>query len=338
MHLADRITVLAALGQKLEEDIQTADHPVLQNACRENPWFTPENSLTAISAITKAFLDPSLLQEWLQAYEINEESPKNKLGLILAGNIPLVGFHDILCGFLAGYQSQIKLSSKDQVLNQYMLKSLIEIDPQVEDYFCLSERISGVQKLVATGGESAGMHFRYYFRDIDHIIRDNRSSVAVLSGEESEADLTELGRDIFLYFGLGCRNITKLYLPEGFDPDRLFKAIYPYYEVINHHKYKNNYDYNFAIYSLGQEKFLTNDFLILKKDPAIFSRIAALHYENYPDMDWVQKELEKNRNKIQCVAANHCIPGWDTLKFGTCQNPGLSDYADGIDTMKFLTE
>ena len=337
MQLQDRIHALTQLGDRVKQSDVDLTRAVFAKAIIDNPWFTESGIEQALEGIVSEFLNGSRLTEWAEAYTIDNSSPKI-VGLVLAGNIPLVGFHDVLCVFIAGHKSLIKYSHKDKVLLQWMIKLLKEIDPRTEEYFIEVEQLKGMDAVIATGGATAATHFNYYFSKYPHIIRRNRSSVAVLNSEDSDDMIKALGKDIFTYFGLGCRSISKIYLPEGFNTDRVFENIIDYADVIHHNKYKNNFDYSHALYILAQQPFLTNNFLILKEDAALSSRISCLHYEWYDSLDSVQVDLESRREDLQCVSSNLTINGFAIVPLGQCQQPKLEDYADHIDTLDFLIE
>lgn len=337
MKLEDRIAVLDQLGTLLQQN----DHPKIEaliaTAKIHNQWFTTENIKNSIEAISTEFLASEKLIPWADQYGITDKSQRT-IGVVMAGNIPMVGFHDLLCSFIAGHKTMLKCSSKDDILIPGLLELMNEIDPRSSAYFDKVDRLKGFDAVVATGGDTAAVHFEYYFSKYPHIIRKNRSSVAILDGTETTEELIALGADVFDYFGLGCRSVSKLYIPQDYNTDALFEAFYHYKEVIHHNKYKNNFDYNHAIYVLTLEPFLTNDFIILREDPAVASRIACLHYERYGDLVQVQKELSVIKDQLQCVSSKQSLEGWDHIALGQCQKPGLNDYADYVDTMQFLTQ
>jgi len=336
MKLADRINLLVELGKEMSlshcKKIQLA---TLQ-AHQENQWFTPQNSHKSIQAICNQFLQKNLLENWIKNYNIEGVEAKN-IGLVLAGNIPLVGFHDLLCTFISGHKSTIKPSSKDKVLIEAVIGILNDIEPKTKPQFEIVDKLADFDAVIATGSNNTALHFEYYFREYPKIIRKNRTSVAILAANESSEELKSLAADVFDYFGLGCRNVSKIYVPDGYDLDQIFEAFYIYRHVIDHNKYKNNYDYNNAIFLLGQSKFLTNDFIILKEDESLHSRIASLHYEYYTDLQNVKRQIVNLKENIQCVSTNLALTVIQTVPLGNCQNPGLSDYADSVDTMNFLT-
>jgi hypothetical protein len=301
-----------------------------------NAWFTPESVEKAIKAIA-ATLNEADLTIWLNRYDLSNNTSPKKIGLILAGNIPLVGFHDVLCVLVSGNHAMIKASSQDARLIKHILGILVHIDGRFADQFSFVERLVDFDAVIATGSNNSSRYFDYYFSKVPHIIRKNRNSVALITGNESNDELYNLGHDIFDYFGLGCRNVSKLMIPKGYNLATFFEAIEPYNEIINHNKYGNNYGYNRSIYLVGQEPHLDNNFLILREDKALSSPLAVLFYEYYDDLASAQKTLAEQAENIQCVvsAATLTIPS-QVVAFGQSQQPALWDYADGIDTMDFL--
>jgi len=332
----ERIKILVELGRKLTRENENFEKAKVK-AFAHNPWFTTENIDKAVQSIRKYFLDKMLLSKWIENYPVPESSLKN-VGLIMAGNIPLVGFHDLLCVFVAGHRSRIKLSSKDEVLMKFVLDELIRIDARCELYFSIEERLSEIDAVIATGSNNTSRYFEYYFGKYPNIIRKNRNGVAVLTGDEEEDDLRTLSADFFDFFGLGCRNITKLYVPESYDFEPMLGIFDEMEAISHHHKYRNNFDYNFALYLLNKDKFLVSKTLILKEDPSYISRIACLHHESYTDLKLLKNKLESDEEMIQCIATKTGVQfGFESeIKLGDTQIPSLTDYADGVDTMDFL--
>lgn len=301
---------------------------VLRMAEIHNPWFTQENLLLSLEQ-WGLVLNTEKLQKWVDFYNYTENP--QKVGIIMAGNIPMVGFHDLLSVQLSGHTAWVKTSSKDDVLMNWIIKFLQDENEEFKTSIQKVERLQNVDAVIATGSNNTARYFEYYFKNIPHIIRKNRTSVAVITGKETDEDLKNLANDIFTYFGLGCRNVTKIYLPNQYRIDSLFEAFYDWNSIINHPKYANNYDYNRAIYLMGNEKFLDNNFVILRESQDLHSPIGVVHYEYYSDLNEVKVELMEQEEKIQCMV------GLDMpVKFGQTQKPSLMDYADGIDTMKFL--
>jgi hypothetical protein len=277
------------------------------------------------------------LEKWLENESGNPEIKMHSIGLILAGNIPIVGFHDILCVLASGHKALIKLSSQDQKFIPYILNKLIEIEPAFQLQISYIDRLKDFDAVIATGSNNTSRYFDYYFSKVPHIIRKNRNSVAILNGEESKEDLKALGHDIFDYFGLGCRNVSKLYVPKDYVFEEFFESIEEFKSVADHHKYNNNYDYNKSIFLVNLDKHLDNGFILLKEDSRFVSPLAVLYYEEYHNIEQLGSELIKNEDLIQCIVSNSKLP-LSTVPFGQSQCPGLFDYADGVDTMKFLRE
>lgn len=316
-----------------------------------NGWFTPENQQASLNAIVEEFLHEDKLNAWLSGYKIipiagegflpqpgPDGEGQKTVGLVLAGNIPLVGFHDILCVYVAGHKAQIKLSSKDEYVLPYLLRLLAKFDEAAEAYFQLVDKMEGYDAVIATGSNNSARYFETYFAKVPNIIRKNRNAVAVLSGTETEAEMRALGHDVFQYFGLGCRNVSKLYVPAGYDFNPLLHVFHEWKTLQNHTKWKNNFDYNYALTTLNKESFHLTGPLMVLEDPAITSRIGTLHFEYYTDKAVLEAELADRAEEIQLVV---CQPGYletalPTFAFGAAQRPGLADYADGVDTLAFL--
>lgn len=323
----ERIDLLVRLG----EYMQSGDEAWLEakeRARNRNAWFDTESINMAVQGIADRFLKEELLTEWINSYPAPKHSVK--VGIVMAGNIPLVGFHDFLCGFITGHSLFIKLSSKDDVLLRHLVDKLIEWQPAVAEQVTFAENLKGCDAYIATGSNNTARYFEQYFGKYPNIIRRNRTSVAILTGEESGDDLLQLGKDIFSYYGLGCRNVTKVFLPEGYDVRVLLDGLRPYGDIIHHHKYKHNYDYYLAIYLLNRVPYLSNDFLLMIENKEPFSAVSVLHYGFYKDKAELLESLQTDDN-IQCIVDNVNIP------YGQSQFPILEDYADGTDTMMFLS-
>ncbi len=299
----------------------------------KNGWFTKENVLFAIESWGN-LLTENHLHGWLEKYDMKNVQPKT-VALIMAGNIPLVGFHDLLAVLLTGNSALVKLSSNDPVLIPFISDYLAQLSPSLTGRIKFTEGpLKSFDSVIATGSNNTARYFEYYFGKVPHIIRKNRNSVAVLTGRERPEDLYALGRDIFRYYGLGCRSVSKLFVPEGYDFDAFFNAIYAYNPIINQAKYANNYDYNKAVYLMSEYKILDNGFLILKNDKSYTSPIATLFYEGYTQLDTLKRQFQKDSEHLQCVVGNGIMD--NEVPFGSTQNPSLTDYADGLDTVEFL--
>ncbi|MEY2950534.1 MAG: hypothetical protein RLZZ248_1735 [Bacteroidota bacterium] len=341
MILQDRIKILNELNHFIQSEKSTIGH-VMEAAYLKNKWFTVANQQLALQAIADHYLAPSLLENWTNNYSLEERYPLShkKVALIPAGNIPLVGFHDVLCIFLTGHSMVIKYSEKDQVLTPFIVRKLTElaekrgVEWKVEEV----EQLKDYDAVIATGSNNTARYFEYYFGHNPNIIRRNRNGIALLNGRESKKDLSALGMDVFQYFGLGCRNISKLYVPKDYNFDLLLEALYEFKEVMWHEPYKNNFDYNYAVHSLGRESFQANGCILIKESETIPSRIGVLHFEYYQTLDGLKDKLLQEKDSIQCLVAKEpfSVAGIESFRFGEAQQPNLFNYADGIDTLSFL--
>lgn len=326
----------------------TKDTSVLQNAIfyddfvalielsqSHNGWFTQEQVYFSLQSWAAALTETNL-NLWLSKYNFSKTTPK-KVGLILAGNIPLVGFHDFLSVLISGHYAVIKTATNDQHLLKFLAKYLITIEPKLNEKITFVEgKLEGFDAVIATGSNNTARYFEYYFKDIPSIIRKNRNSVAVLNGKETHEELVGLGEDIFRYFGLGCRNVSKFFVPKGYNFDPFFQAIYEYRDVILYEKYANNYDYNKAVFLMSNFKLLDNEFLTIKEDASYSSPISSVFYEYYDDLNQIKLRLENDADQIQCIVSKDLISG--SIPFGQTQQPKLWDYADTLDTLDFLSK
>lgn len=305
----------------------------IESAQHYNGWFTPEQMRYALQSWAQALTENNLTT-WLQPYDFSTTQPKT-VGLVLAGNIPLVGFHDVLSVLVSGHKALVKTSSNDQIMVPFLVDYLIACEPRIADYITFTEgKLEGFEAVIATGSNNTARYFEYYFKDKPSIIRKNRNSVAVLDGTETKEDLMQLGEDIFRYFGLGCRNVSKLFVPEGYSFDPFFAAMYTYKDCIQYDKYANNYDYNKAVFLMSLFSILDNGFLTLKEDSGYASPISSIFYEYYSDLSLVQERLEREKDQLQCIVSKGIVT--DSIPFGKTQRPELWDYADHVDTLAFL--
>ena len=340
MKLDDRIAVLDQLGRQLLSEDDEFLTALMKRTAFHNGWFTLAAQQRALRAVASNFLSADKLREWAAAYpQLFSPAPRRQktIGLVLAGNIPLVGMHDIVAVFLAGHAAQLKLSSKDPYVLPYLLRRLAKIDPATEPYFKVVENLRNFDAIIATGSNNSSRYFEAYFGKYPHIIRRNRNAVAVLTGEETREELRRLGDDVFSYFGLGCRNVSKLYVPRDYDFGPLLEVFHEWKELQNHTKWKNNFDYNFALLTLNKEPFLHNGALILREDEGLASHIAGLFYAYYDDLGAAAQEIRDRDGGIQLTVARPGTLPLPTYDFGTAQQPALTDYADGVDTLAFLT-
>lgn len=333
--LQQRINALKKLGEYLLSSNEELNH-LIHSAHFHNAWFTYGETSRSVKAFGKA-LNEKDLNNWVNEDQFKRFTEPKKVGLVLAGNIPLVGFHDIISVLITGHIAMIKLSSQDKLLLPHLLSKLIQYEPSFANQIVYTERLEGFDAVIATGSNNSSRYFEYYFGKVPHIIRKNRNSIAVLSGKESTEKLHLLGHDIFDYFGLGCRNVSKLYVPEGYDFKTFFESIESYKSVLDHHKYNNNYDYNKSILLVNKDQHFDNGFLLLKPDERLASPLAVLHYEEYSIISELQTKIQALEENIQCiVSAESLNTTTQKVDFGESQQPRLWDYADGINTIEFL--
>ncbi len=309
---------------------------LIQLSQSHNGWYTPENVYFSIRSWAKALTEENL-DQWLANYNLPFDYAQGdkSVGLILAGNIPLVGFHDFLSVLISGNKVLIKTSSNDQFLLPFLAKYIIAIEPEFSKKITFVEgKLENFDAVIATGSNNTARYFEYYFKDKPSIIRKNRNSVAVLNGKETKEQLIALGEDIFRYFGLGCRNVSKLFVPKGYSFNAFFEAIFEYQDIIHYEKYANNYDYNKAVFLMSNFKLLDNGFLTIKEDSSYASPISSVFYEFYDSIDELQIRLRSESEQIQCIVSNNLVE--NSIDFGQTQKPNLWDYADNVDTISFL--
>lgn len=332
---------LAALDQLRERLLNEYGDlaQIIVKAGQINPWFTPRQVRLAMSNICSSMLEPSRLQQWITSYALPVSKPdRKKVGLVMAGNIPLVGFHDFLCVWLSGHQSLIKLSEKDALLLTWILTQLKEINPAFEGDWEIVDRLTGFDAVIATGSNNSARYFDAYFGAYPHMIRKNRNAVAVLNGTESSDQLALLAQDILTYFGLGCRNVSKLIVPAGYDFHPLLDIIDQYPELQEHNRYRNNVDYQYTLAIMNQEPHHTHGHLLIRPSASLLSPMATVYYEEYQDENQINVILDRDRDNIQCIVSDRQLPGIETIPFGNSQCPRLEDYADGVDVMAFLMQ
>ena len=333
MDLKERIKGIASLGKRLTNiPISEFEH-LCQRAANENNWFTQPNIKKAFEAW--AFeLTLEKLEKWTSDHNLNPTEPK-KTGLILAGNLPLVGLHDVLTVLVSGHIACIKYSSQDKTLMSWVIETLKSVEPKFADQIEIREQMKDIDAVIATGSDNSARYFNYYFSKMPHIIRQNRVSAAIIKGDESQEDLSRLGDDIFQYFGLGCRNVAKLFVPKGYNFTPLIEAQIAFESVIDHHKFRNNYDYNKSIYLVNKEPHLDSGFFLIRESKETVSPISVLYYEEYKTEAELALKLSTVSEKIQCTVSHK---GWypGSFNFGEAQCPALWDYADGVNTLEWL--
>lgn len=333
MNLKERTTAFRQLVERIENLAPEEENNLFISARNQNSWFTEDSIRLSLNGMVR-FLSEEHLFTWVSRYNLEPQAAK-KVGVAMAGNIPLVGFHDFLCILLSGHQLIAKLSSQDSVLLQFITQELLRIEPRFGPFIHFEEQLKGIDAVIATGSDNTSRYFEYYFRKIPRIIRKNRTSCAILLGEEPSEELTKLGLDIFSYFGLGCRNVSKLFVPQGYNLAHLLDSWEGYKEIIHHHKYVNNYDYQKSLLLINQVPFLDNGFVMLTQNETLVSPISVIFYEEYADQNELYQKLTLNQNKIQCIVS---AQGWykESVAFGEAQFPYAWDYADNIDTLRFL--
>ena len=342
MNINSRIKLLSKLGRffsaylnknnnEFDEGLFYFTKKKIEEVKYQNSFFDSENILNCFDYWAQHLNEENLKK--LQPKDKIENS-KNIL-IIMAGNIPLVGFHDFLCVFICGLKAIIKKSSKDSVLYNLIFKLLLSWDPKFENCFTIVERVNlEIDAVIATGNNTSKHFFEKYFKKYPKIIRKNRNSVAILNGNESQEDLKKLMKDIFLYYGLGCRSISKIFIPKDYNLDNIFKASIDWKKILNNHSYNNNYTYNKSVFLLNNEKFYDNGLVILKESKKFTSPISVLYYEKYNSLDNLKKYLENNRDQLQCIVSNDLVK--NSTKFGMTQSPSLQEFADNVNTVDFL--
>lgn len=339
MVLEERIALMCQLGaylEKMDNDLKE----ILFQAERQNPWFTQQNLSLAITNIQQYFLKEEYLINWTKEYPIFATSLLSSaptVGIVMAGNIPLVGFHDFLAVFISGCKQKIKLSSKDTVIWNHLFSKLNQWSEEFKEWAQIEERLNNCDAYIATGSNNTAKHFEYYFKNYPHIIRSNKTSVAILNGKESEVELDALSDDVFTYYGLGCRNVTKIFVPKDYNFIPLLQAFNKYGYFLDDNKYKNNYDYQLALLLLNKIEYMSSDSLLLVASDSLYSPISVLHYEYYDSITDVEKKLE-NSDELQCIVSQSPLTSniQNQFSLGQAQSPRLTDYADGVNTLDFL--
>jgi hypothetical protein len=332
MNIEARINAFVELGNRIEGLSEETREEWYTQARAQNNWLTPENVQLALEGIRK-YLQPDELRQWAGRYLSGDVQPR-KVGVVMAGNIPAAGFHDMLSVLISGHILYAKPSSQDPFLPKAIGQQLLEIEPAFAPYLVFAERLNDADAVIATGSDNSARYFHHYFGKKPHIIRQNRTSCAVLTGKETSHQLAALGRDIFQYFGLGCRNVSKLYVPEGYEFDLFFENQGEFSQIIHHNKYVNNYDYNKSIYLINSLPHLDNGFMLLRESAALVSPVSVVYYETYRNSADLQPKLDAAMPKIQCVVSGGGVYGG--VDFGQAQRPHLWDYADRVDTIAFL--
>ncbi|MEP1032848.1 acyl-CoA reductase [Ekhidna sp.] len=330
MNIQDKIGAFAKLGEKITLLTDTEVQQLASSAKSQNGWFSYESVRNALEGIS-FMLEEHKLYEWVGRYNLEHITPK-VVGIVMAGNIPLVGFHDLLAVLITGHFVAVKPSSEDKILTQQIVDWIIEVEPRFKKNIEIREKLTNIDAVIATGSDNTARYFEYYFKDIPSIIRKNRTSVAILNGKESKEELEALGEDIFSYFGLGCRNVSKVFTPKSYDFKKAFPHFEKFQDVANHNKYRNNYDYYKSIYLVNKTPHLDTGFLLVNSTDELVSPTSVLFHQAYDSLENLKSILDSRTEKIQCIVGKGFIP------FGKAQRPELWDYADDVDTMEFLSK
>lgn len=336
MFLEEKIHAFASLGNFLKNLDSHTFEELANKVVNNNSWFTPAHTRTALDGLSN-FLEETKLRNWLDSYPKRASQSSRSVGLIMAGNVPAVGFHDLLCVLAADHIAHIKLSTTDRILIPWLMENLFSFALDLQRQVVWADRLNGMDAYIATGSDNSARYFDYYFGKYPHIIRKNRTSVAILDGEESADDLANLTTDIFLYFGLGCRNVSKVFIKDRNQLQKILQATEQHAQILDHHKYLNNYEYNKSIYLVNQEPHLDNGFLLVRESEELVSPIAVLFYEYYDSNEGLSLRLDHLASKIQCVVSRQ---GWfpGSVPMGQAQFPSLTDYPDHRDTLRFLLD
>jgi len=335
MNYSQRVEVLTCLGDIFRHVDE--NHPVLFKAHTENAWFTIPNQMRAIKQWSEV-LEVNQIENWLKKYDLPNESSEKTVAIVMAGNIPLVGLHDLICVLAAGFKVLVKPSSDDAVLMEWVITCLKQkfasLDARIQ--VIKDKKLEGFDAVIATGSNNSFRYFEYYFKDKASLLRKNRNSIAILAGDESETELDLLADDILTYFGMGCRNVSKVLIPEGFDIKLLIHKLEKYNDYIHHHKFANNYTYHKAIFLMNFNEHLDAGFLIIKQDPKIAAPIGVLFYDFYKNMEEVESLILEKKDELQCIVSKLALK--DAIPYGSSQKPSLETYADGEDTLMFLSK
>jgi hypothetical protein len=306
---------------------------IIGKSSKLNPWFTPEFINHALHSIALSLKEKNL-RSWLAKYpELNKDRKPKRIGVIMAGNIPFVGFHDFISVLISGNIFVGKSSSKEGGLMQMIAGILTDIEPGFKSCISFTSSIhANIDAIIATGSDNSARYFEYDYKNIPSLIRKNKNGIAVLGGTETRKELKGLAEDIFLFFGLGCRSVSKILIPEAYDFEVLINSLTGFNSVMNNPYYSDNYRYQSAIFKTNDQRVKDTGFLILQENFGISSPVAVLFYQFYQSVNELNAYLEMDSDKFQCIIGKS--PGM--VPFGKAQNPELWDYADHVDTLEFL--
>lgn len=340
MQSVERINAFVALGNRIETEIEhNSNSGIFKQAEAINAWFTPKNIKTAFEGILK-FLKPEIIKGWIEKYNISETITPKTVGVVMAGNIPLVGFHDFMTVLMAGHNIKMKLSSKDNVLMKFVVDKLIECNKRFAEYISITNgTLKNIDAIIATGSNNSSRYFEYYFAKYPHIIRRNRTSAAIITGDETTDEIKGLAKDVLMYFGLGCRNVSKLFLPPKYNIFDLMDKFNDFSDIIHHHKYANNYNYQKALLAIARIEHFDNGFLLFRNEIKLHAPVGVVNYENYHELRQLIPVLDHHKNDLQCIVTHNKTIAQnfsaEVVPFGEAQFPEINQYADNVDTMEF---
>lgn len=337
MLLNDRIALLAALGDSIQSDLDSDRlESILYQAYSKNPWFVEKYATLALQNAASKYLNAEALKDWLNTYELDDNAAPKRVGLIPAGNIPLVGIHDLISIFVTGNTALIKPSSKDEVLTKYLIDALYELEPKARERVVLTERLVDFNGVIATGSNNTHRYFEHYFGKHPNVLRKNRTSVAVLDENASAEEMRLLGEDVFTFFGLGCRSVSKIFVPKGFAIERLLKEWDGFSWLGDHNKFHNNYMYHKSVYLVNKVSHFDTGFALISESEELFSPIGTIYYQEYENREDLENKLPGLGEHVQVVVSGPKMSIKGSCGYGAAQSPSLSDYADNVDTVKFL--
>lgn len=334
MSFQTTIDAFCSLGQWLRKKVNPDLEKLINSTAASNPWFRKEDILFALNNLAERYLEPQKLKQWTNSYDLGSIETKT-VGLIMAGNLPLVGWHDIQSVLISGHKAQIKLSHRDNILIPFLLNEFAEFAPEVKSKFEIVERLKTYDAVIATGSTNTNRYFEQYFSQVPHLFRGTKNGLAVINGNETAEDLKKLGQDVFRYYGLGCRSVSKLLVPKGYSFTPIFEAFNDFDYLKNDSRYFHNFEYSLSLLILNGDDFFHSEFLAIKRDQKLGSSVGCLNFESYEGQEELEKIIKRDAEGIQCLVSNK---QWvkDSLDFGETQFPELWNYADGIDSMKFL--
>lgn len=323
------INTFISLADDIKNNINNEEYQnIINKAEQKNPWFIKQNIEIALKNITLWF-EKTTINEFVKQYTFNEN--QKTVAIISAGNIPMVAFHDIFCVLVSGNKPLVKLSSNDDVMIPFIIKRMQAINDKIDVMFV--DKIKDFDAVIATGSNNTARYFEQYFAKYPHIIRKNRSSVAVIQKDDK---INELKDDLLLYYGMGCRNVSTLFIPQDYDINCLVNELQQLENMLDNNKYKNNYDYNKAIFIMNNIPYIDAKSVLLRENNDLYSPISVINYTYYKDINQLYSYLKSKKEELQCVVSSKKDDQLPIVEIGQAQKPRINDYADGVDTMKFL--